>query len=341
MNLKWFIRLDDKKKTLWILGVFLIMMMPQICQGVTMNNTRMVAEDNNYDVNTNNTILFDQLRVNSSDIIFSNLTNTSVFKNNDGVNVAKIYLEGMETTLIYHDNLSVFCADVLGCSGTQIPQWGINEFIFVLNKYVMNSTEVREFNPIWYSVDNDTEKHIISNLTETINATSLWKADNCSIYSANYTSNTSAYGYSLNETNATLFFCNGDGHVQMNISGVEPGTNYIGLFYGFDLDELWQFSIMFGFFGIGGLFAYLGKKLDDDNEPIKRLLFLTSLLMGLVGVYVLIPMASPNDTGVADLLKRAYQGTIFVFLTVSSFYIIFIAIKIMDLLKRPVGEKNE
>jgi len=247
---------NDKKKDygLWML---LIMVMAQMVEGVEMNDTILYSPNDGtagQTVYINNTINMGNLTINATVLIIGNLQNNGTFKNLNATTDARIYFYNLTNPLIYFENLSSFCDDILNCYGIQIPSWEKLNTMYVLDKYNVNESETRENNPIWFSVSNSTAKHIISNLTDTINVTMLFTPDNCSIAEADYRSNTSAYAYIYNvTTNSSRFMCS-DSNAAMNITGMETGTNYLTLVYGKVRDLDWQVATIFSLFGSG---AYL------------------------------------------------------------------------------------
>ncbi|MFH0978583.1 MAG: hypothetical protein V1837_04745 [Candidatus Woesearchaeota archaeon] len=84
--------------------------------------------------------------------------------------------------------------------------------------------------PIWISSSSNNEsKNIDSNLTKTVNITTTFNVENCSIAKINYTSHTGSYFKNWNSANLTC----SNNKITLNLTGVEPaqGSNTLRITY--------------------------------------------------------------------------------------------------------------
>jgi hypothetical protein len=111
-----------------------------------------------------------------------------------------------------------------------------NEACYVLDDFAVTETP-RANSPIWFSSSTNTEKHIASNLSQTINASVIVDTNCASISSGIYRSDTGLYNHTYTRTELRAI-CSGN-HLTFTNIEIEPATasNIFYLTYNSYTDE--------------------------------------------------------------------------------------------------------
>jgi len=98
----------------------------------------------------------------------------------------------------------------------------IGETIYVLDNFNLTEGANRTYSPLWFSYSSSSVKHIASNLTDTINVTTVISVAENPAY-IYYMSDTGAYNYTLTRSNWT--YDDTLKIITLNLTGIEPATS--------------------------------------------------------------------------------------------------------------------
>ena len=119
-----------------------------------------------------------------------------------------VSIDNLSNALIYYSNNSI-----AGSSNIQDNDGNINitltpnNYSYVLDEFNLTEGVTRTKSPLWFSFSTTEEKHIASNLTDTINATIIFNVRSCDIKSITYISDSGisyGTGYSCNNKIVTI-----------------------------------------------------------------------------------------------------------------------------------------
>lgn len=174
-------------------------------------------------------------------------------------------------------------------------------------------------------------KNISNNFLKTLNATLTFDVNNCTNFTeGTYLSNSTAVTYTLNNTEVSCTGTRLTGFFTSIESAFQPFANIFTIVYGLIQDDSWQISIIGGLIGVSLLFIYMGTKLEDENNTVRVLLYLMSTIFAVAVAAVITHVSSAG--AVSDTTIAFYTGTIYVFLTISSFFVINLLIDTFKLL---------
>jgi len=100
-------------------------------------------------------------------------------------------------------------------------------------------------------------------------------------------------------------------------------------------DDTWQDAILLGLVGLSGLIIYISKDMDDEFKPLKLLLYGTSGLLMLIGVYSSVLIANLNNANVGSMIRTFYNITAIAFGFLFAVVTILISKRGIELLNKP------
>ncbi len=103
-----------------------------------------------------------------------------------------VSITDLTNALIYYSNNSIGGSSNINSNDGNINIILIpNNYSYVLDNFNLTEGVTRTYSPLWFSFSTTKEKHIASNLTDTINATVVFNVRSCDIKFITYTSNSS------------------------------------------------------------------------------------------------------------------------------------------------------
>lgn len=143
----------------------------------------------------------------------------------------------VSNSLMFFSNGSVACSNINSCDGNINITLAPGNYSYILDNFNVTESIARQNSPIWFSSSTSTEKHIASNLTQSINATVIFDVSSCdNLARIDYTSDTGTYTQAFPGTGYTC----ANNVVTININNIEPAqnSNIIRLTYNYDRQEL-------------------------------------------------------------------------------------------------------
>jgi hypothetical protein len=144
---------------------------------------------NNYGVNPSNPPTNDD-PINSGN--GGDVTNQTNILNSTLTELVNFSVSGLNNALIFNNSNNVLAdSNIENNDGEIYLEIGENETIYILNNFNLTEGINREYSPIWFSSSSNTEKHIASNLTDSVNVSVSFNVDSCeNLGTITYKSNT-------------------------------------------------------------------------------------------------------------------------------------------------------
>ena len=118
---------------------------------------------------------------NFTGVIYQDITDFKFV--NGEINSVYINFTNLKATLIYYSNFTGYIHN-----GNFSETLALKNISYVLTNFNLTEGVSRQYSPIWFSSSSSTEKHIASNLTDTIyNVTTLFNVDTCDAGTIYYT----------------------------------------------------------------------------------------------------------------------------------------------------------
>lgn len=279
------------------------------CSGninVTLKINDYIRIFNNYNTQTGDTPSNPQYNDPISESTTGSGTNQSTILNNTLNALVTFGISGLNNALIFNNSYNIYGSSVINDNDGNINLTiGDDEIIYILNNYEKSELYSRNLDPIWFSSSSNTEKHIASNLSDTVNVTVIFNVKDCdTIGSITYRTNSG--NYTQNYTKSGGWFYVGDSFTCSNniVTLVLPienaeNSNEINIYYNAgslnacnaSLNAFMSYITFLGLLGIiiffGWMFAYMFGLVD--KETFKQVNIIGSLtILILLGVLLII-----------------------------------------------------
>lgn len=189
-------------------------------------------------INDNNQVLYlpineySSTRTHDISTKSNNGTITGATWQTDRINVTtlgyqvNISIVNMTSALVFWDNFTLINQSR---TGNQTFSFMNNQTFYILDNFNLTEGVARTNSPIWFSSSSDIEKHIASNLTDTINVSVYINKSNSyscnSIKSITYSSNTGTYKRSYNGNDAQDLCSDTTGIISMGNLEIEQASS--------------------------------------------------------------------------------------------------------------------
>lgn len=115
--------------------------------------------------------------------------------------------------------------------------------------------------------------------------------------------------------------------------GNSTPSNFNTITVVYDLISDWRDALIIGLLGISLLIFYVGSNLNQDFEPLKKLLYLSSVLLSVTLIFALHILDSGASSSTINTTETFYKITATVFVFLTFFVMLNTAVKAIEIIR--------